>query len=469
MAGSRYWRAICVEAYDGADLDISELQLYNNGTRIDVGATLTASIAPVSGAVSSLQDGSAAVGVVWDRASVQSAGFALYFDLGAGITADVDAVRAGAGASKSTMISSLVLQSSTDGLTYEGNLQVGRFPWPGAYALNPVPAQSMVLINGETFDSGIPAGYATSLTDSSPLVASYDAASKAVDLDSSSYNTAWMFAPFPAVNGLRMEFDVEFLVPNYGNVPLLGAVFKGGPQLLQNYFAHVGQSIGSVRSNGSDTIGLAETLYVSSGLPSPLPTSGIHTYVMTSQPNGNGTRDYTMTVDGAGVAFSHAHTSSAAMLTGGVFIRSCKARIHAIRLFQVVGGGTLLPMVVKARPEDGMDLPPVQGVDAFGVRSDFADLNVKDMESGGKGRVRGVTLDYVNPLNKPYACRVRLVREIDGAVVRQQWSKADGSYDFRHVDELQSYTVLAYYLDHGKRAVVTDGLTLANGKVELMP
>ena len=42
------------------------------------------------------------------------------------------------------------------------------------------------------------------------------------------------------------------------------------------------------------------------------------------------------------------------------------------------------------------------------------------------------------------------------------------SYDFQYVDELQSYSVLAYYLEHGKRAVVTDGLTLANGKVELM-
>jgi len=78
-------------------------------------------------------------------------------------------------------------------------------------------------------------------------------------------------------------------------------------------------------------------------------------------------------------------------------------------------------------------------------------------------------LDYVNPLNKPYPCRVRLVRESDGLQIREVWSGADGSYDFQFVDEMQSYTVIAYYLAHGKRAVVTDGLTLANGKVELMP
>ena len=87
----------------------------------------------------------------------------------------------------------------------------------------------------------------------------------------------------------------------------------------------------------------------------------------------------------------------------------------------------------------------------------------------GVGRVRGTTLDYAAPSNKPYPCRVRLVREADGYQVRETWSAADGSYDFQYIDELQSYSVLAYYAEHGKRAVIGDGLTLANGKVELMP
>jgi hypothetical protein len=84
------------------------------------------------------------------------------------------------------------------------------------------------------------------------------------------------------------------------------------------------------------------------------------------------------------------------------------------------------------------------------------------------GRVRGSTLDYVAPINRPYRCRVVLLRERDVMPVREQWTAADGSYDFQYVDELQSYSVLAFYADHAKRAVVADGLTLANGKVELM-
>ncbi|MBT2337354.1 hypothetical protein J7E49_26070 [Variovorax paradoxus] len=86
----------------------------------------------------------------------------------------------------------------------------------------------------------------------------------------------------------------------------------------------------------------------------------------------------------------------------------------------------------------------------------------------GVGRVRGSILDYVAPVNKPYRCRVVLLRERDTMPIREQWSAVDGSYDFQYVDELQSYSVLAFYGAHAKRAVVSDGLTLANGKVELM-
>ena len=86
----------------------------------------------------------------------------------------------------------------------------------------------------------------------------------------------------------------------------------------------------------------------------------------------------------------------------------------------------------------------------------------------GIGRVRGVTQDYINPINQPYPCRVVLLRERDMLAVREQWSQVDGSYDFQYVDEVQSYTVVAFYSEHGKRAVIADGLTLASGKVERM-
>jgi hypothetical protein len=470
MAASRYWRAINFEAYGNDGLDISELQLFYNGTRVDVGATITASIAPVSGALSALQDGSAAASVTWDAATVKSPGFAIYFDLGAGVTADVDAVRAGGGSAQAKMVASLTMQASSDAISYDGSVVVGRFPWPGVNALNPPPSQTLQVLGTETFATGIPAGFGSVLVDAATLSPVWDSASQAVDLDSSGFNAAWMFSLYPAVNGLRLEFDIEILTANSGNNPMIGAVFKGGPQLLQQLFQHAAspQAISSARSPGPESLGISAIDFNTTALGAALPTSGLHTYIFTSAPSSSGTRDYTMSVDGSGVAFAHGQTGTAAMLTGGVFVRSCKVRLHAVRVYQIVSGGSMLPMPKPVRSL-GLDIvPPLQPVDAFRVRSTYADIDRKDMEWGGKGRVRGFTLDYVNPVNKPYQAFVRLVREIDGQVVRAAWSGVDGGYDFQRIDETQSYSVVAYYLAHGKQAVIADGLTRANGKVELM-
>ena len=93
----------------------------------------------------------------------------------------------------------------------------------------------------------------------------------------------------------------------------------------------------------------------------------------------------------------------------------------------------------------------------------------RDLEFGGTGRVRNTVKEKGAP-DTPVRRRVRLVRERDGLVVREQWSDpATGAYDFQFVDERQTYTVLSYDHTLDFRAVIADGLTLANGTVELMP
>ncbi len=98
-----------------------------------------------------------------------------------------------------------------------------------------------------------------------------------------------------------------------------------------------------------------------------------------------------------------------------------------------------------------------------------AALSWRDMEFSGNGRVRNTVKEKGTP-NIPLRRRVRLVRQRDGRVVREQWSDpVTGDYDFKYVDELQTYTVLSYDHTLNFRAVIADGLTLANGTVELMP
>ncbi|ATA53924.1 hypothetical protein CKY39_12365 [Variovorax boronicumulans] len=87
-----------------------------------------------------------------------------------------------------------------------------------------------------------------------------------------------------------------------------------------------------------------------------------------------------------------------------------------------------------------------------------------------RGRVRGVVLMHVGGVNKPVFRRVMLIRERDMLVVGMQWSDPlTGAYDFQYVEDNEAYTVLSHDYTHDKRAVIADGITLANGKLELMP
>ncbi|KGH07166.1 hypothetical protein [Comamonas thiooxydans] len=90
--------------------------------------------------------------------------------------------------------------------------------------------------------------------------------------------------------------------------------------------------------------------------------------------------------------------------------------------------------------------------------------SVKDIASGllgqGIGRVYGTVQRKTDPVNIPLKRKVRLVRERDGLVVREAWSDTvTGEYDFRYIDELQTWTVIAYDYEHEFRAVIADGIT----------
>ena len=94
---------------------------------------------------------------------------------------------------------------------------------------------------------------------------------------------------------------------------------------------------------------------------------------------------------------------------------------------------------------------------------------IRDMITGvlgqGIGRVRGTVKRKDQPANVPLKRRVRLVRERDGLVLREAWSDAvTGEYDFQYIDELQTWTVIAYDHEHNFRSVIADNLA-----PEMMP
>ena len=69
-----------------------------------------------------------------------------------------------------------------------------------------------------------------------------------------------------------------------------------------------------------------------------------------------------------------------------------------------------------------------------------------DTEFGGSYQIYGTVASKGTPANTPLKRRVRLHRSKDGLLVRETWSKADGSYAFKGISGRYEYDVIAW--DH---------------------
>lgn len=105
----------------------------------------------------------------------------------------------------------------------------------------------------------------------------------------------------------------------------------------------------------------------------------------------------------------------------------------------VMQGGNPLPQ----------ELGPVTSVGAALVR---------DMEFGGNGRIYGTVERKNTPANVPMRRRVRLHRSRDGLLVRETWSKADGTYEFNGISMQYEYDTIAWDNEMSYRSVVANNL-----------
>ncbi len=88
--------------------------------------------------------------------------------------------------------------------------------------------------------------------------------------------------------------------------------------------------------------------------------------------------------------------------------------------------------------------PPAQGLVATARIP--APGRLVDTECGGFYRIYGTVARKAAPANIPLKCRVRLHRSRDGMLVRETWSKEDGSYEFAEISGRYEYDVIAW--DH---------------------
>lgn len=317
------------------------------------------------------------------------------------------------------------------------------------------------MLLSETFASGIPGGFATVLTDSGgTFTAVADGGSLSVDLDRRGYNGVWRIDASPTAAQLRVVMDVEILIANNATAtaPSLGlAVQDTAGNIYHALVVYNDGVVGAHRGITAGAVGnqAGEPRYSSAYLPS----SGRFTaeFSLVNQPSGTGMQ-YQATIDGEMWFWPIpvVQPVQGLALRPGIFLRDKKIRLHSI---EVHDNPTYLSLPYG--PELHPEIPQVAQYaptwPVVGVLTPWRNsLGMYDW--GGLGRVAGDVMIKGLP-DSPVSRIVRLVRELDGVCIAEQWSALPlGTYEFLGVDPLQRYTVLAYDFPGGYRAAIASGV-----------
>lgn len=481
MTAARYWRVVGVETYAGGALELSELQLYGGGSRVDASATLSCSHTPTAGALANLKDNDAATTCRFDAAAVASGGFYLAWDFGSDTT--VDGVRLGSGALQGEYARGLDLQYFTAG-QWATLSRFQQFKWPGAGALaaaaappDPTYPYCSLLLN---FNG---ANNSTLIADKSPAPkmasvfgnakistaqSKFGGASLALDGAASSYVQFPNNTDFAVGSG---DFTIDAWVyptslVQYGNIAAYsnGVASNGnyGFSLMRSaakwYFnVFVGnnqygpvssgvatlnqwQHIAAVRSGSNLLLFVDGALVNTTNIGAVTPNNPVGALLYVGVSSG-GNYPFAGYIDDLiitkGVAKYTAAFTPPTSEAGGF-------------------GSALEGIALSARRPARVLVAASAAVPAPGT-SGSTIQTARDVENGGVGRVYGTVKEKAAPSNTPRHRRVLLIDERSRLPVRETWSDpVTGAYSFDYVDATRKYTVISY--DHlgAFRAVVAD-------------
>ncbi len=496
MAAHRYWRASALSAYDrGPVVELSEFWLLSGLTRVDAGATLTSSVAPLTGALSSLSDNDLSTAVQLSRGTV------LVWDLG--VATDVTNIRLGASGDPARFLAACQIEWSDDGVVWR-ELQLmrnwGGIKWPGVRSLTnsvmriaPIE-QTTIRLSFEptawsTNEFG-PSIVFTAAAGATPNTTTPIQGSRSIQFSGTGRLSASNFVfPYAAGVDFTVQARIRLTTDAASTNPVIAA-FGDINGVTSYVILSLAGEAGAKFLSGIVTGG-GSTRFVSS----PVGTTWLNTNHHVAFSSENGT--LRLFIDGVMVASN----TGANVLTGqsspviaignfgGSASNTFTGLIDEVGIDQkaLYFGDFTPPASIVPQAEWLVDaftfLPALQQlmvVPTQGAMPAFPGVGLKALQLRARpnylfdplarGRVRGNVLLFSGITNVPVSRRVCLIRERDMSMVMQQWSdRATGVYDFQYVEEGEAYTVIAHDYTHDKRAVIADGLTLANGKVELMP
>lgn len=491
MAAHRHWRAVALEACGTGDLELSCFHLLDAaGARVDAPATLTASIAPSTGAVANLQDDDLTTAARWAASSV--AALALNWDFG-GSPVDVSDIRL-AGDSKPRFMLLCGVQWSDDAVTWVEWIVCAGVTYPGVATkttsalvvlADPALNQTKAML---PFSGANESTVFTDLTGRvwTALGSAQISTAQAKYGPSSGYFdglTAVLRTPAASNLALGLVFTVEAWVyqtarATYATV--LGATTYGvtsdwllyidasGTLIAFDYTGAIVTSSATVSLNAWHHVewtndGSTSRLFIDGVLVASAPFARTPTFVIPVTVGGSHNQNVNSLFKGyiaeACITIGEAKHTAA-------FVPPLALSGNRPLLNRVLGrAASTDPITVGTGPTVIYGIPqvvePVNLTAQSGAIKDY----VTGVLGQGIGRVRGDTVKTVGGAEAIVSRKCRLIRERDGLQVRELWSDpVTGIYDFHYIDELQTYTVLTYDHTGAFRAVVADGQV-----PELMP
>lgn len=494
MAAHRYWRAVGLEACGAGDLELSAFHLLAAGIRVDAPATLTSNAAPdVSGALEDLQDDVLTTAPRWSAQAVKT--LILQWDFGVS-PVGIDDIRL-AGDNEARFLLIVKLQWSDDNAAWTDSLiiQGVKYPGSGVKTLSDSGGDAdyskvALLLHGDG------ANEAAVITDSSasPMALTVAGSARTSTTKSkfggSSIRVDGVSGHLYTQNVSKLRLSsVDFTIETWLNVDGLNVMQICGQRSdIGGYgwglFAHSTGGVFLQCTTGDPNYALTSSKIIAGQW---------HHIAATRQGNAvrvfiDGVLEVTnstlVIADDTSAEFAIGCARSGPQYPLYGYIDDLRITVGLARytesftppiapfptkggiLLNTVGGRVAPgePLFLGIGPAITYGTPAIAPPVYLGVETG----SVKDYVSGvlgqGIGRVRGTVKEKATP-NAPVHRKVRLIRERDNLLIREVWSdRATGEYDFRYVDEAQTYTVLSYDHLHNYRAVVADNLT-----PELMP
>ena len=483
MASHRFWRFANIRPYAETSLALTELQLLDGVTRVDVGAIVTSNIAPSSGALADLQDNNAVGVVSWQW----SQGLTIDFDCGAAV--EVNNFKMGA-ADVARFPRTLSLQWSDDGVVYTTMREGDHYVYPGAFSMtrdvvNPprlraygplisqqanatiavsIPANAqigdlLVLALAGLAGHSAPAGW----TQIGSLVGPAGLA-----LHASLWSKVAAQGDAGSVVNCSNVSNGQISVLTAGVRPPVVESHAGVADALNNPIKSVPMltAAGNARYGVTTAIwSLAFTVGVTDmtieAVPpwarqfSPQEQLRLGVANFGSMRNGDTTAGtWSTTATGANGGWA---------VTATIFAAPA-ASIEVTRFVARLPVGDVSRWLPPQPLPSQADMRVMRSIPASKLRRRF----LESVRGNGNGRVKGTTKDKGSP-NVPVSERVVLFRQRDCMPLRELQSAAGtGAYSFDYVDETETFFVATFDHDGMHRAVIADGLTLANGGVELI-